>query len=83
MSCPRVTNTTCQLIVQANLNREAKEYYTKYDLIEFYVGGIKAFNPIPKIPPAEYPVLEQTYFLSFREYEGVPFVVLLKRPTTS
>lgn len=72
---------TCWAITNQNVINSNKQFFKTHDLKNFSLRGIQTYEGIPKIPESEYPVYELTYYLNFYQYEGVPYVVLIKRPT--
>jgi len=71
---------TCWAITQNNVNNSNKMFFQTHDLRSFTLRGIVTYEGIPKIPKDQYPELEKTFYLNFYEFEGVPYVVLIKRP---
>ena len=77
----RVDPQTCYVITQQNVINSNKLFFETHDLRSFGLRGITTYEGIPKIPKDQYPELEKTFFLNFYEFEGVPYVVLIRRPT--
>lgn len=71
----------CWAITQNNVTNNNKLFFENNDLRSFSLRGIQTYEGIPKIPKDQYPIYEKDFFLNFYEYEGVPYVVLIKRPS--
>ena len=76
----KVDPQTCFVITQQNVINSNKLFFENNDLLNFSLRGIQTYEGIPKIPKDQYPIYEKDYFLNFYEYEGVPYVVLQRRP---
>lgn len=77
----RADAQTCWAITQRNVNNSNKMFFETHDLRSFSLRGIQTYEGIPKIPRDQYPIYEKDFYLNFYEYEGVPYVVLIKRPS--
>ena len=74
------TPQNCWAATQINVEQKWKEYYEKYDLLEYTLGAVNYFNTLNKIPKDEIPEYEKFYFIFPREYLGVPYLILRQRP---
>jgi len=76
--CLGYTPQRCWGITQLNVEDAWKEYYTKYDLLEYrlFATGANWYNTIDKIPADKIPYYEQFYNIFFRDFMGVPYLIL-------
>lgn len=83
-NCP-INRICCQKILNNNVKGAWKEYYRKYDLIQYaiatYTKAQLWYDTIPKIPKNQIPIYEKKYIIFRQEYEGVPFLILRKKGT--
>jgi len=76
------TPQNCWLVTQLNVEEAWREYYTKYDLLEFRLPatGLNWYNTVDKIPKDKIPFYEQFYNIYFRDYFGVEYLILQQKP---
>jgi hypothetical protein len=81
--CLPFSETTCEFVVNRNVNSAWIEYYKKYDLIQYpistFVRTTLWYKNIPKIPKDQIPIYEKEYIIIPQEFEGQPFLLLIKR----
>ena len=82
--CP-IDRICCQKILNNNVNGAWKEYYKKYDLIQYSIATFSTasfwYQNIPKIPKEQIPIYEKEYLVYPQEFKGVPFLILRKKGT--
>jgi hypothetical protein len=73
--CLGYTSQRCWAITQLNVEAAWKEYYTKYDLLEYrlFATGANWYNTIDKIPKDEIPIYAEFFNIYPREFYGVPY----------
>ena len=80
--CLGYTPERCWAITQLNVEAAWKEYYTKYDLLEYrlFATGANWFNTIDKIPADKIPIYAEFFNIYPREFYGVPYLILQAKP---
>ena len=81
--CLPFSETTCEFVVNRNVNNAWIEYYKKYDLIQYpistFVRTTLWYQNIPKITKDQIPIYEKEYIIIPQQFEGQPFLLLIKR----
>lgn len=78
--CQAYTPQTCWVIGNNVQTRNNEIWLTYHDMELYYVGGNACYKGIDKIPVADYPIVEKSYFIIPYNYNGVPYIVIQKKP---
>lgn len=81
--CLPNNRVSCLFVQNQNVNKAWIEYYKKYDLIQYpistFVRTTLWYQNIPKIPKDQIPIYEKEYIIRPQEFQGQPFLILIKR----
>jgi len=78
--CQAFSPQTCWVVGQTNQINFNKEWLTFHDFEQYSIGPLISYRGIPKIPEADYPIIEKDYSIIFYDYYGVKYISIRKRP---
>ena len=78
--CQAYTAQTCWAVGQHNQIIFNKNWLSTHDLEQYSIGPLISYRGIPKIPEADYPIIEKAYSIVKYEYYGVKYISIRKRP---